>query len=258
MRLTRRQLRKIINETIFVDPKGRAVDLTSDRLSPADRAIQEKYKVLNHPNEEIANKARELDRIAAGIFTLDDEGEPVKPTPDEIEEAQEELDFLIGMSHHPNEKIRNAFNSENIRDVNQAISMGEVEMFAPPEYTPPPMTDDEQYEQGIYDAFDTPGGYGAHNYPGLYDSAEANRDYSHEFDVIRKRMKAYVEKRRQDDPDLDYYDMHGIARSTPGWRQIMDKLEDSDSMWEQEFEAMPGGVLSDLGIKPKEYYRGSF
>ena len=251
MKLTKRQLRRLTNETIFVDPKGRAVDLTSDRFDPKERRRQERIKVLNHPNQVIADRATRAYTTSRGHGYINDEGEYVKPTADERDQAKKEIDFLINMSHHPNEKIRNAFNSELIKDVNQAISIGEVEMFAPPEYTPPPMTDDEQYEQGIYDEFDTPGGYGDHNYP-IYDTAEARRDYSREYEIIKKRMHKVLKAFKGANPERhqewvtgedqfsDYpYDMERAARGTPGWQQLVDKLEDYENPWGQDLARLP-------------------
>jgi hypothetical protein len=250
MKLTEVKLKQLIvetiNETIFVDDKGRAVDLTGDRGSPEDRRYFEKLKILDHPNKEFRDKVKKLQHRTNG-FGFDAEGYMQPISQEEKEKAQKEFDFLVDMSHHPNKKIRSLFNSEAIEDVNQAISIGEVDDFAPPKYTPPPMTDDEQYEQGIYDDFDTPGGYGEHNYPGRHSSAEANRDYSREYDVIKKRMEAAVYEEVFNPSRTErasWNDAARVARKTPGWRQIMDKLQDSRNIWIHEFETMIDDVLS--------------
>lgn len=252
MKLTEAKLKQLIvetiNETIFVDDKGRAVDLTGDRSSPEDRRYFEKHKIFDHPNKEFRDKVKKLQDRTRG-FAPDAEGYMQPISPEEKQKAQKELDFLIDMSHHPNKKIRDMFNSEDMEDVNQAISIGEIDSFAPPKYTPPPMTDDEQYEQGIYDDFDTPGGYGEHNYPGSHSPAEANRDYSREYDVIKKRMRAAVYEEMFNPSRTERAsrnDAARAARKTPGWRQLMDKLQDSQNVWGYEFETMIDDVLGEF------------
>ena len=228
MKLTGAKLKQLIvetiNETIFVDEKGRAVDLTGNRGSPEDRRRFEKNKIFDHPNEEIRTRAQKLRMRKAGYGELDDDGNLQPVSPEEREKAQKELDFLIDMSHHPNEKIRGMFNSELIGDVEQAISIGEVDGFAPPKYTPPPMTDDEQYEQGIYDDFDTPGGYGDHNYP---RGEKSLGQYSEIFDnLLNKAVKRVQDA--FDSGERDQFKLASIAANTPGLRQTWNK-HDYDS-----------------------------
>ena len=99
MKLTGAKLKQLIvetiNETIFVDEKGRAVDLTGNRGSPEDRRRFEKNKIFDHPNEEIRTRAQKLRMRKAGYGELDDDGNLQPVSPEEREKAQKELDFLI-------------------------------------------------------------------------------------------------------------------------------------------------------------------
>ncbi len=228
----RQLVKEALQETTFVDPKGRAVDLTGDRESPKDRRYFEKNKIFDHPNQEIRKKADILRSRSKG-FGFDEEGYVVPISSEEKEEAQKELDFLIDMSHHPNERIRNMFNSEKMKEVNQALSFADV--FPPPKYTPPPMTDDEEYEQGIYDDFDTEGGYGEHNYP----RGETSLGQYHEiFDNLMNKAVKRVQD-AYDSGERNQSKLASIASKTPGLQQTWDK-HDYDS----------GQTLEDLNFIP--------
>ena len=57
MKITRRQLRKLMIETFFVNPEGEAIDLSAGEqpLFTDDRV----RKMINHPDENIRNMARQ-------------------------------------------------------------------------------------------------------------------------------------------------------------------------------------------------------
>ena len=64
----RQLVKEALQETTFVDPEGRAVDLSSDKLSPRQR-VQNKYYDLirNHPNKEFREKAEKVRLKSLGV-----------------------------------------------------------------------------------------------------------------------------------------------------------------------------------------------
>ncbi len=57
MKITKRQLRKLIIETFFVNPEGEAIDLSAgDQPLFTDDRVK---KLINHPDENIRNMARQ-------------------------------------------------------------------------------------------------------------------------------------------------------------------------------------------------------
>ena len=55
MKITRRQLRKLIRETFFVNPEGEAIDLSGEQPLYTDERVQ---KMINHPDENLRDMAR--------------------------------------------------------------------------------------------------------------------------------------------------------------------------------------------------------
>ena len=55
MKITRRQLRKLIRETFFVNPEGEIIDLSGEQPMYTDERVR---KLINHPDENIRDLAR--------------------------------------------------------------------------------------------------------------------------------------------------------------------------------------------------------
>ena len=248
-------VKEALQETTFVDPEGRAVDLASDRLPPRTR-IQGKYydSIRNHPSAEFREKAEKVRLKSLGIPDVDDYDpmfdvvHPPTATPEEMAEAKKQYQFFVDMSRHQNKKIRNMFNSERIADVNQALAFAET--FPPDKTTPPQLSDDEEYEQGIYDDFDTPGGYGDHNYPSSPPSVPGDR-YNEIFDNLMnkavKRVQDAFDSGEKNQTELAY-----IAAKTPGLQQSWDRfgydIEDLNFIPELAVEKVVGkDNMEDLG-----------
>ena len=246
-------VKEALLETTFVDPEGRAVDLASDRLPPRQR-VQGKYydPIRNHPSAEFREKAEKVRLKSVGAPDpdydplIDLEG-PRMPTPEEKAEAKKQYQFFVDMSHHQNEKIRRLFLSDDIAFVNQALAFAET--FPPDKTTPPQLSDDEEFEQGIYDEFDTPGEYGEHNYP---SSPPVPGDrYLEIFDnLLNKAVKRVQDA--FDSGEKNQGELARIASKTPGLQQTWDRygydIEDINYIPEIAVEKVVGkDNMEDLG-----------
>ena len=247
-------VREALQETTFVDPKGRAVDLARGDLSPRNR-IQAKYyePLYRHPNIEFRKKLEKLRIKSAGIPDLEDYDplvdfeEPRAPTPEEKAEAKKQYQFFAAMANHQDERIRKSFNSENMRMVNQAISLADV---YPPEVAPPQLSDDEEYEQGIYDEFGgSDGTIDVHNFP--YQQSPSIGQYREIFNNLLnkavKRVQDAYDSGEKSQTELAY-----IASQTPGLQQSWDRfgydLEDLNFIPELAVEKVVGkDNMEDLG-----------
>jgi hypothetical protein len=228
--------KEMLQETTFVDPKGRAVDLSLGRLSPRERILSKYYATIrSHPSEEFREKAEKLRLKSINAAT-----------PEEREEAKKQYHFYVDMSNHQDETIRKFFLSDDIAFVNQALHLA---LVYPPDKTPiPELTDDEEFEQGIYDDFDTPDGYGEHNYPSDKPSIE---NYDEIFDNLLKKAIKRVQN-AFDSGEENQTELAYIAANTPGLRQTWDKfgydLEDLNYIPEMAVEEVVGeDNLEDLG-----------
>lgn len=223
----RQLVKEALQETTFVDPEGRAVDLASDRLSPRQR-VQNKYydPIRNHPNKEFREKAEKVRLKSLGVPDFDDYDpvfdvvHPAEMSPEEMAEAKKQYQFFVDMSHHQNEKIRSLFLSDNIASVNQALAFAET--FPPDKTTPPQLSDDEEFEQGIYDDFDTPGGYGDHNYPSGEPYVPGDR-YKEIYDNLMNKAVKRVQD-AFDSGEKNQDELALIASKTPGLQQSWDRF----------------------------------
>ena len=245
-------VKEALQETTFVDPEGRAVDLARGDLPPRSR-IQAKYyePLYRHPNIEFRKKLEKLRLKSIGAPDLDDYdpmfdvAQPIKATPEEMAEAKKQYEFFAAMANHQNKKIRMLFLSDDMAFVNQALLFAET---IPPNVTPPKLSDDEQYEQGIYDDFDTPGGYGEHNYPrGRSSIGQYGEIFDNLLNKAVKRVQDAYDSGEKSQTELAY-----IAAKTPGLQQSWDRfgydLEDLNYIPEIAVEKVVGkDNMEDLG-----------
>ena len=104
MKITRKQLRKIILETFFVNPEGEAIDLSSgDQPIFTDKRVK---KMINHPDENLRDMARkdpEHYRHALNLaaYGYGDEGLELTPEEEMVQSLHDEfgVDSEYGYRH---------------------------------------------------------------------------------------------------------------------------------------------------------------
>ena len=103
MKITRRQLRKIINETFFVNPEGEVIDLSGEQPLYTDERVK---KLVNHPDENIRSMARQTPEdykqaLELAAYGYDDDSLALSPEEEQIQDLHDEfgVDSDYGYEH---------------------------------------------------------------------------------------------------------------------------------------------------------------
>ena len=103
MKITRRQLRKLISETFFVNPEGEAIDLSGEQPLYTDERVQ---KMINHPDENLRDMARKdtenyRQALELAAYGYGDEELELTPEEEKIQSLHDEfgVDSEHGYEH---------------------------------------------------------------------------------------------------------------------------------------------------------------
>lgn len=227
MKITRRQLRKLINETIYVNPEGDAFDTTNDPGSPHMKAFH------THDAKKDFLDAQSDERLRSFA-------------PDRLK-------------HGIDSRGRSSFDEKQIASMNQGVQLADM-VGDQGEFKPFGFTEDElalrDYAHDEMDkAFDAIGD--GESYKDNTALQKGNpyyggkTDYTGHVDQIEHQMNVEIKKLLKSSDYPEYWDVIETLQNIPGYYRLMNIVSDKEGDFSptmKRLNKLPEKVANQHGV----------
>jgi hypothetical protein len=227
MKITRRQLRKLINETIYVNPEGDAFDTTNDPGSPHMKAFH---------------------RQDAKKDFLDAQSDPRLRSfaPDRID-------------HSIDSRGKSSFDKQQIANMDQGVQLADM-VGDQGEFQPFELSKDELELRGFahdemrkaWDALEDEGAYNDNTALQKGSPYHGGRtDYTEHIDQIEHQMSLRAKKVLKMFKYPDYWDVIAVLQEVPSYERLMNIIADREGDFSptmKRLKDLPEKVANQHGV----------
>jgi len=207
MKITRRQLRKLINETIYVNPKGDAFDTTNDPGSPHMKAFHRQDAKKDFLDAQGGENSEKLKSFSPSRLT-----------------------------HGVDKRGKAYFDEKQIADLNQGVQLADV-IGDQGEFQPFELSKDELELRGFahdemrkaWDAIEDEGTYNDNTALQKGSPYRGGRtDYTEHIDQIEHQMSLRAKKVLKMFKYPDYWDVIAVLQEVPSYERLMNIIADRE------------------------------